>query len=43
MARTEYFDENEMQPRDQIPVNTMRKLYTVTHFRGTHKTIHNHA
>ena len=33
MAGTEYFGETAVQPRD----------YTITHFRGTDKTIHNHA
>ena len=38
MAGTEYFGETA-QPRDHIPINTMRK----SHFRGTDKTISNHA
>ena len=38
MAGTEYFGETAVQPRDHIPVN-----HTITHFRGTVKTIHNHT
>ena len=41
IAGTEYFGQNAVQPRNHIPVNTIRKSHN--HFRGTDKTIHNHA
>ena len=33
MAGTEYFGETAVQPRDYIPVNTMRKPHNHTHSR----------
>ena len=33
MAGTEYFGETAIQPRDHIPVNTMRKSHNHTHSR----------
>ena len=42
MAGTEYFGETAVQPRDHIPVNTFGNP-TITHFRGTDRTTHNHV
>ena len=42
MAGTEYLGETAVQPRDHIPVTPCGN-HTITHFRGTDKTIHNHA
>ena len=36
MAGTEYFGQTAIQPRDHIPVNTMRKSH-ITHLSGTDK------
>ena len=43
MAGTEYFGQTAVQPSDHIPVNTIYGNHTITHFRSTDETIHNHA
>ena len=39
MAGTEYFGQTAIQPRDHIPVNTMRKSH-ITHLSGTDKRLY---
>ena len=41
MAGTEYFGETALQPRDHIPVNTMRKSHTFASMIRLSTTTHN--
>ena len=41
MAGTEYFGQTAVQPRDHIPVNTMRKSHTFSSLIRLSTTTHN--
>ena len=41
MAGTDYFGETAVQPRDHIPVNTMRKSHTFAALLRLSTTTHN--